>query len=123
GNISAGLISMLMSVYLPVVMTSLSGHVSDDQLNHISAYINALYLAGWAIGGFSWGIISDKIGRSRSLTLSLSSYGLFTLLLSYSTSWEAVVVFRFLSGFAVGGILVIAPTLLSEIWPQKTRSI
>ena len=123
GNISAGLISMLMSVYLPVVMTSLSGHVSDDQLNHISAYINALYLAGWAIGGFSWGIISDKIGISRSLTLSLSSYGLFTLLLSYSTSWEAVVVFRFLSGFAVGGILVIAPTLLSEIWPQKTRSI
>jgi predicted MFS family arabinose efflux permease len=28
-----------------------------------------------------------------------------------------------LSGFAVGGILVLTPTLLSEIWPQKTRSV
>ncbi len=122
-NISAGLISTLMSVYLPVVVRTLSGSVSDDQLNNISAYINALYLVGWAIGGFAWGWISDKIGRVRSLILSVGSFGLFTVLISYAPSWELVVAFRLLSGFAVGGILVLTPTLLSEIWPQKSRSI
>ena len=30
---------------------------------------------------------------------------------------------RFLSGFGVGGVLVITPTILSEVWPEKTRSI
>ena len=122
-SVSAGLISTLMSVYLPVVVRTLSGTVSDDELNNISAYINALYLTGWTIGGFVWGWISDKVGRARSLTLSAACLGLFTLLISNAPSWEFVVVFRLLSGFAVGGILVLTPTLLSEIWPQKSRSI
>lgn len=122
-NIFAGLISTLMSVYLPVVVRSLSGTVSPEDLNSISAYINALYLAGWAIGGFLWGFISDKIGRVRALALSVGSFGLLTILISFAPSWEWVVVFRLLSGFAVGGILVITPTLLSEIWPAKSRSV
>lgn len=50
-NISAGLISTLMSVYLPVVVRTLSGEVSADDMNYISAYINSLYIAGWAVGG------------------------------------------------------------------------
>src|SRR3954471_14160612 len=75
-NISAGLISTLMSVYLPVVVKKLSGDVSADELNHISAYINSLYIAGWAIGGFMWGFVSDKIGRVKALALSVGSFGL-----------------------------------------------
>jgi MFS family permease len=122
-NIFAGLFSTLMSVYLPVVVGSLSGNVSNDELNNISAYINALYLVGWAIGGFSWGWISDRIGRSRSLMLSVGSFGFFTFIISTATSWESVVLFRLLAGFSVGGILVLTATLLSEIWPQKTRSV
>jgi len=59
-NISAGLISTLMSVYLPVVVKSLSGDVSTDQLSNISAYINSLYIAGWAVGGFFWGSSATK---------------------------------------------------------------
>jgi MFS family permease len=122
-NIFAGLISTLMSVYLPVVVADLSGTVSAGDLNQISAYINALYLAGWAIGGFMWGYISDKIGRVKSLALSAGCFGLFTVLISFAPSWEMVVTFRLLSGFAVGGILVITPTLLSEIWPSGSRSV
>jgi MFS family permease len=122
-NIFAGLISTLMSVYLPVVVRSLSGEVSDDQLNNVSAYISALYLAGWTIGGFTWGWVSDKIGRARALILSAGTFGLFTSMISFAPTWEFVVAFRFLSGFAVGGILVITPTLISEIWPVKSRAI
>ena len=122
-NIFAGLISTLMSVYLPVVVKTLTDAKSDEQIANISAYINALYLIGWAIGGFSWGMISDRIGRARSLALAIGSLGVFTLATRYSPSWEVVVAFRLLSGFSVGGVLVITPTLLSEIWPAKTRSI
>ncbi len=112
-----------MSVYLPVVVRSLSGDVSGEQLSHISAYINSLYIAGWAVGGFLWGFISDKIGRVRALAISVGSFGVFTIIISMASSWEMVVAFRLLSGLAVGGIMVITPTLIFEIWPPRTRAV
>lgn len=122
-NVSAGLISTLMSVYLPVVVKDLSGQTGADDLNKVSAYIQSLYIAGWAAGGFVWGFISDKIGRVKALSLSVCLFGVFTLLISFASSWEWVVLFRLLSGVAVGGILVITPTLLFEIWPAKSRAV
>jgi MFS family permease len=123
GNVFSGLMSMLMPVYLPVVVRDLSGTVNADDMNQISAYINAIYLAGWTIGGFTWGFISDKIGRVRSINAALALFGVLTLLIRYAPGWEFVVALRFLSGFVVGGVLVITPTFLSEIWPAKTRSV
>ncbi len=122
-NVFAGLISTLMSIYLPVVVENLSGATTEAGLSKISSYINALYLAGWAIGGFFWGYLSDKLGRVTTLSLSTGTLGFFTFLISFAPSWEIVVGLRLLSGMAVGGIMVITPILLSEIWPARTRSI
>lgn len=122
-NMSAGLISMLMSVYLPPVVMDLTGNANQEDLSTTSAYIQSLYIAGWAAGGFFWGFISDKIGRVKALSLSVGLFGLVTFIVSFATSWEQVVLLRFLAGLTVGGILVITPTLLFEIWPEKTRAV
>jgi MFS family permease len=122
GNILGGMISTLMSVYLPVVVKTLLGDVGEE-LNYVSAYINALYLVGWAAGGFTWGMISDKIGRSKALMLCMGCYGLFTALVHFASTWEQLVALRLVSGFGVGGVLVISATFLSEIWPARSRSI
>jgi MFS family permease len=119
----AGLISTLMSVYLPPVVQELTGNTNAEELSTISAYIQSLYIAGWAVGGFFWGFISDRIGRVKALALSVGLFGLFTLMISLAASWEYVVVLRLSSGLAVGGILVITPMLLFEIWPQKSRAV
>src|SRR5688500_10107403 len=111
-NMSAGLISTLMSVYLPPVVQDLTGKTNAEELSTISAYIQSLYIAGWAVGGFLWGFISDKIGRVKALALSVGLFGLFTFMISFAPSWEYVVLLRLFSGLAVGGILVITPTLL-----------
>jgi MFS family permease len=52
-----GVVSMLMSVYLPVVVKDLLGNVSEEKMNNVSAWINALFIFGWMFGGFTWGII------------------------------------------------------------------
>ncbi|HEY9488358.1 MAG TPA: MFS transporter [Chryseosolibacter sp.] len=122
-NMSAGLISTLMSVYLPPVVQELTGKNNPEALSTISAYIQSLYIAGWAAGGFFWGFISDRIGRVKALSLSVGLFGLFTLMISFAPSWEYVVLLRLLSGLAVGGILVITPTLLFEIWPARSRAV
>jgi MFS family permease len=123
GNILGGTISTLMSVYLPEVVKELIGTIDKEQLNKVSAYINALFFAGWAIGGLSWGMISDRIGRIRSLALAVGMFGLFTLLTAFAPTWKLVIIFRFFTGFGIGGMLVINTTLLSEDWPEKTRAI
>lgn len=122
-NMSAGLISTLMSVYLPPVVQELTGKTNSEELSTISAYIQSLYIAGWAVGGFFWGFISDKIGRVKALSLSVGLFGLFTLLITFAPSWEYVVLLRLASGLSVGGILVITPMLLFEIWPKKSRAV
>jgi predicted MFS family arabinose efflux permease len=123
GNMLGGTVSTLMSVYLPVVVRDLLGDRSDDHLNYVSAYINSLFLFGWAMGGFCWGFISDRIGRKKSLILAISAYGLFTVLTGMMNSWWGIVACRFISGFGVGGVLVISFTLMSEVWPDSKRAV
>lgn len=118
-----GAISTLMSVYLPVVVKELQGNNSQQDINYLSGLINSLFIFGWAFGGFFWGIISDKIGRKMALVFAAASYGIFTILTGYMTGWGGVMVCRFMSGFGVGGDLVIAFTLVSEVWPKKTRAV
>ncbi len=118
-----GTVSTLMSVYLPVVVKDLQGNLHTEELNSISGFINALFIFGWAFGGFSWGLISDKIGRKRALLYSIACYGIFTFLTGLMPQWTGVVVCRFMSGFGVGGVLVVSFTLLSEVWPQKSKAV
>jgi MFS family permease len=123
GNMFGGVISTLMSVYLPVVVKELQGNKSDSQLNDISAYINSVFIFGWAAGGFLWGVISDRIGRKTSLLLTIGCLALFTMFTGLMTNWWGVVLCRFMSGFGTGGLLVISFTLISEVWPEKNRAV
>ena len=123
GTAFAGTISTLMSVYLPVAVKDLLGHKSSDELNNISAYINAIFILGGAFGGFICGIISDKAGRKAGVIVSIGCYALFTILTGYMPNWWGVVICRFFSGFGLGGVLVTTVTIMMEEWPQKTRAI
>ena len=123
GTAFAGVISTLMSVYLPVAVKDLLGDKGADELNNISAYINSVFIFGGAFGGFISGIISDKAGRKTAVIFSIACYGLFTILTGYMPTWWAVVICRFFSGFGLGAILVTGTTIMVEEWPQKTRAI
>jgi MFS family permease len=72
------------------------------QLNSVSGFINAFYfrLGNW---WFSWGVVSDKIGRKKALVYSIACYGGFTILTGLMPQWEGIVLCRFMSGFGVGG--------------------
>jgi MFS family permease len=123
GTAFAGTISTLMSVYLPVAVKDLLGNVSDNELNNISAYINAIFIFGGSFGGFIAGVISDKAGRKTGVIFSIACYGIFTILTGYMPNWWGVVICRFFSGFGLGGVLVTTTTIMMEEWPKKSRAI
>jgi MFS family permease len=118
-----GAVSVLMSVYLPTVVSDLLDKSDTEILNEVSAYINSMFLIGWTIGGVTWGVIGDRIGRARSTALAFAMFGLFTLLIGFAPTWGYVVLCRFFSGFGVGGVLVVTVALLLEVWPIKSRAI
>jgi MFS family permease len=119
----SGISSMLMSVYLPVAVKDLLGTVTDERMNYISAYINSVFIFGSMFGGFTWGFICDKIGRSKAVIFSTALYGLFTLFTAFSSSWLLIGVYRFVTGFGVGGVIVTTNILIAEIWPEKRRAV
>lgn len=120
-NVAGGLVSTIASVFLPTISAEMAGSDAHEA-SGVGTYISALYLVGWAAGGICWGWISDRMGRAGSLRLCLVSVGILTLLVSLAPTWEIVVVLRLLGGFAVGGIMVLTMTLLSEVWPSSSRS-
>jgi MFS family permease len=119
----SGISSMLMSVYLPVAVKDLLGNVTDEKMNYISAYINSVFIFGTMFGGFAWGFICDKIGRSKAVIFSTALYGLCTVLTAFSSSWLLTGVCRFVTGFGVGGVLVTTNILVDEVLPEKIRAV
>jgi MFS family permease len=119
----AGVASMLMSVYLPVVVKDLLGNVSEEKMNNVSALINSIFIFGWMFGGIIWGIICDRTGRSKSVILSTACFGIFTVLTALSSSWFLISVCRFFTGFGIGGLLVTATVFIEELWSDKKKAI
>jgi len=119
----SGIASMLMSVYLTTVVRGLLGNVTGERMNTITAYINSVFIFGMMFGGFAWGIICDKIGRSKAVVLSTALYGLCTVLTALSASWFLVGICRFVTGFGAGGVLVTTNILVAELWPAKKRAV
>lgn len=119
----SGISSMLMSVYLPVIVRDLLGNVSPEKTNTISAYINSVFIFGSMFGGFAWGFMCDKMGRSKTVVLSTGLYALFTILTAFSSSWLLTGIYRFITGFGIGGVLITTNILIAEIWPEKRRAV
>ena len=119
-----GTVSMLLSANLPVVVSELQGGaVSESELADIGAYLSAGFLYGWMLGGLALGVVSDKIGRVKTLAFSTGLYGLFTCLVVWVQDWHMLLFYRFMAGFGVGGVLLVSTVYLSEIWKAETRAV
>ncbi|KAF1032394.1 MAG: putative metabolite transport protein YjhB [Pseudomonas sp.] len=82
----------------------------------------AWFLLATGIGGFFLGNLSDKLGRKKTMLLSVAVYGLGTLFCGFANSLWQLDVFRFCVGIGVGGLWSAAAALVSEIWPPAGRA-
>lgn len=93
----------------------------DPDVAFYGALIQGAFLLGWALGGAFFGIIGDRLGRSRTLVLTILTYALFTGLSFFAETWWQLMIFRFLAALGIGGEWAVGASLLSETWPRKWR--
>jgi MFS family permease len=109
-------------VATPLVVFLLGAHGSSDPaVKEKSAYIQAAFLVGWALGGAFFGRLGDRLGRSRALCLTILTYALCTGLCALSQTWWQLMLFRFMAALGIGGEWAVGAALLSETWPARWR--
>ncbi len=86
-------------------------------------YATTAMILGWATGGIIFGIMSDKIGRVKTMVATLIVYSGFTGLSGVATSWVDFTAYRFLVGLGVGGMFGAATALVAESVPGHFRAV
>jgi len=109
-------------VAAPFVMSLLhAASISDPEVKAKSSWIQAAFLVGWALGGGFFGTIGDRLGRSKTLGLTILTYAAFTGLSCFAQTWWQLMIFRFMAALGIGGEWAVGSALLSETWPSKWR--
>ena len=85
-------------------------------------YATSVFLAGWATGGLVFGAVGDRIGRAKTMMLTILIYSLCTGLSALSTSFWDFAFYRFITGLGVGGEFAVGVALLAEVMPARSRS-
>lgn len=81
----------------------------------------SLFLIGWGLA-FLWGPVGDKLGRVRTLMLTILWYSLFTFLSALVVQVWQLAVLRLLAGIGIGGEWAMGGTFVAEEWPEHRRS-
>jgi MFS family permease len=83
--------------------------------------LNSLTLFASAIGGALFGLIADRVGRTRALMASILVYSVSSGACGLSTSIVQLACFRFVLGLGMGGEWTAGAALIAETWPPEHR--
>jgi MFS family permease len=74
-----------------------------------------------ALGGIVAGVLADRIGRARTLMVTVTTYALFTALCGIAPNYETLLVFRALQGLGFGGEWAAGAILVAEYASARHR--
>lgn len=93
-----------------------------SMVKKFGGYATSIFVAGWATGGLIFGSVGDRIGRAKTLTMTVLIYSVCTGLSAFSKGWVDFAVYRFLTGLGVGGVFGLAVALVADSLPESART-
>jgi MFS family permease len=105
----------------PAITELLGGNAPNAVVDEMAGYSTSIFMIGWALGGVLFGILGDRIGRVRTMTLTILTYSIFTGIVIFSRGIWDFSLYRFLCGFGVGGQFAVGVALVAEVVPPRAR--
>lgn len=79
-------------------------------------------LFGMMFGAMSFGTLSDKLGRKKTIMICVAIFSGFTFLGAFAASPIEFGILRFLAGLGIGGVMPNVVALMTEYAPKRMRS-
>lgn len=114
-----GLYSLVLR---PALIDLLGGNPPLTDIGKYGGLLAMSGLFGWAIGGFTFGILADYIGRVRTLAFSIAIYAVFTAMQGLSIGLWDFAIYRFIAGLGTGAELMVGIPLLAETLGETHRA-
>jgi MFS family permease len=105
----------------PAITALLPAGTRSDVIKEWGGIATSIFVVGWATGGLIFGAVGDRIGRARTLTLTVLLYSVSTGLSAFSVGVLDFSLYRFLTGLGVGGVFGLAVALLADALPDRPR--
>ncbi|WP_338997858.1 MFS transporter [Lactococcus formosensis] len=104
-------------MFLSFALSSIIGEfgLTTTEAGAISTVTNL----GMLLGGILFGILADKFGRVKMLSLSILIFGLSTGAIYFSHSVTSLYILRFIAGIGGGGEYGVGMTILAENFSKK----
>jgi len=110
-----------------IIESGWSDKLNPEQLNNLIsdwwAYQQCAFLFGAAAGGYIFGKLGDRIGRTRTLGISILWFSVLTGLAYFVQDPLQLLCIRFLACLGVGGCWPNGVALVSEAWSKIARPI
>ncbi len=101
---------------------AVNGNAGHELIGWYGGVIFSIFLIGWAIGGVTFGMLADRIGRSKTLIITILIYAVFTGMAAFSGTWWHLAIYRFLTALGIGGEWAAGAALVAEVWPERRRA-
>lgn len=109
---------LTLIIFLSPLLYFLSGinvDIYSPSMPTIASYFHASIVAtkntismtilGWAIGGLTFGILIDSIGRKKVLLFGMFLYVIFSAVAPFCESIREIMLVRFIQGFSISSIV------------------
>ncbi|MFN4260270.1 MAG: MFS transporter [Gemmataceae bacterium] len=107
---------------MPAVTELMNMSPSDPDLQFYGGIATMIFMFGWATGGICFGVLGDRIGRAKTMLITILMYSVFTGLSALSVSIWDFAFYRFLTGLGVGGEFAVGVALVAEVMPDRART-
>src|SRR5207237_1008210 len=83
--------------------------------------MSSVLLVGWAVGGIIFGRVADRIGRTRTLMLTMALYSLGTAACATAPNIWVPMLFRIVASLGIGGEWAAGASMVAEVVPERRR--
>ena len=95
--------------------------LNEAAITQYAGYATMIFILGWATGGLFFGLLGDRLGRTKTMMITILVYAVFTGLSAFAQSWWDFASFRFLCGVGIGGEYAAGIALVAEVVPERAR--